>query len=111
MFKRALADEFDALVCLKTLCCQSGNEESVLKGSAKLTTHPSGLFTVAVCLMSSYSRNCDSNDARWILIFIKIIVRNFSSLSTKITFLVIILEVLTKNVLVKKIINHQSIKF
>lgn len=50
MFKRALSDEFEALLCLK-ICAR--NED----GALKLVDHPSGLFTVAVCVMSNYSRS------------------------------------------------------
>lgn len=50
MFKRALGDEFEVLLCLK-ICAK--NEE----GAAKLVEHPSGLFTVAVCVMSNYSKS------------------------------------------------------
>ena len=51
MFKRALADEFEALLCLKVICAR--NQE----GASRLAEHPSGLFTVAVCVMSNYSKS------------------------------------------------------
>ncbi len=51
MFKRALSDEFEALLCLKTICSRSQ------EGALRLADHPSGLFTVAVCVMSNYSRS------------------------------------------------------
>ncbi|TRY74025.1 hypothetical protein TCAL_01540 [Tigriopus californicus] len=50
MFKRALSDEFEALLCLK-ICARSED------GALKLVDHPSGLFTIAVCVMSNYSRS------------------------------------------------------
>ena len=50
MFKRALGDEFEALMCLKAA---SKSEE----GASRLVEHPSGLFTVAVCVMSNYSKS------------------------------------------------------
>ena len=50
MFKRALGDEFETLLCLKV---SSRNED----GALKLVEHPSGLFTVAVCVMSNYSKS------------------------------------------------------
>lgn len=58
MFKRALGDEYDALLCLR-LVCGGGGEDSAASqannlGAAKLVSHPSGLFTVAVCVMSNY---------------------------------------------------------
>ena len=50
MFKRALGDEFETLVCLK-ICSKCED------GAFKLVQHPSGLFTVAVCVMSNYSKS------------------------------------------------------
>ena len=47
LFKRALADEHEALLCLR-LC--AGTED----GARRLVDHPSGLFTVAVCVMSNF---------------------------------------------------------
>jgi hypothetical protein len=83
MFKRALGDEYETLVCLKLICGSSaieaqdvaswalkqdmGNhhqhqqnqqqEQQQQVGAAKLVSHPSGLFTVAVCVMSNYSKS------------------------------------------------------
>jgi len=45
-------DEFETLLCLRALC-SSGEVE----GAARLADHPSGLFTVAVCVMSNYSKS------------------------------------------------------
>ncbi|QQP49434.1 Uncharacterized protein FKW44_010110, partial [Caligus rogercresseyi] len=50
MFKRALNDEFETLVCLK-ICSRSDD------GVQRLAEHPSGLFTIAVCVMSNYSKS------------------------------------------------------
>ena len=50
MFKKALADEHECLLCLK-LCAES--EE----GGLRLVEHPSGLFTIAVCVMSNFSKS------------------------------------------------------
>ena len=50
VFKKALADEHECLLCLK-LCAEA--EE----GSLRLADHPSGLFTVAVCVMSNFSKS------------------------------------------------------
>uniref|UniRef100_A0A0K2T3M1 GBD/FH3 domain-containing protein n=1 Tax=Lepeophtheirus salmonis TaxID=72036 RepID=A0A0K2T3M1_LEPSM len=50
MFKRALNDEFEILVCLK-ICSRSDD------GVQRLAEHPSGLFTIAVCVMSNYSKS------------------------------------------------------
>ena len=50
MFKRALSDEFEVLLCLK-ICSKSED------GAMKLVEHQSGLFTVAVCVMSNYSKS------------------------------------------------------
>ena len=50
VFKKALADEHECLLCLK-LCAES--EE----GGMRLVEHPSGLFTVSVCVMSNFSKS------------------------------------------------------
>ena len=50
VFKKALADEHECLLCLK-LCAES--EE----GGMRLVEHPSGLFTIAVCVMSNFSKS------------------------------------------------------
>jgi hypothetical protein len=50
VFKKALADEHECLLCLK-LCAEA--EE----GSLRLSDHPSGLFTVSVCVMSNFSKS------------------------------------------------------
>ena len=50
MFKRALNDEFETLMCLKT-CSKSED------GALKLVAHPTGLFTVSVCVMSNFSKS------------------------------------------------------
>ena len=47
LFKRALADEHETLLCLR-MC--AGTED----GARRLIDHPSGLFTVAVCVMSNF---------------------------------------------------------
>ena len=50
VFNKALADEHETLVCLK-LCAES---EAGLKGVAE---HPSGLFTISVCVMSNFNKS------------------------------------------------------
>jgi len=50
IFKRALADEHETLLCLR-LC--AGSED----GARRLVDHPSGLFTIAVCVMSNFSKS------------------------------------------------------
>ena len=50
MFKKALSDEFETLLCLK-ICAKFED------GALKLVEHHSGLFTVAVCVMSNYSKS------------------------------------------------------
>ena len=50
MLKRALSDEHQALLCLQ-LCSE------VEEGSRKMAEHPSGLFTIAVCVMSNFSKS------------------------------------------------------
>jgi hypothetical protein len=50
MFKKALSDEFETLQCLK-ICAKFED------GALKLVEHHSGLFTVAVCVMSNYSKS------------------------------------------------------
>ena len=50
VFKKALADEHECLLCLK-LCVEA--EE----GGLRLVDHPSGLFTVSVCVMSNFSKS------------------------------------------------------
>ena len=50
VFKKALVDEHECLLCLK-LCAES--EE----GGMRLVEHPSGLFTIAVCVMSNFSKS------------------------------------------------------
>ena len=50
VFNKALADEHTTLVCLK-LCAES---EAGLKGVAE---HPSGLFTISVCVMSNFNKS------------------------------------------------------
>ena len=50
VFKKALADEHECLLCLK-LCAEA--EE----GSMRLADHPSGLFTISVCVMSNFSKS------------------------------------------------------
>ena len=50
MFKRALNDEFETLMCLK-ICSRSED------GALKLVAHPSGLFTISVCVMSNFSKS------------------------------------------------------
>ena len=54
MFKRALGDEYDTLLCLKLICGEDADSHQHNVGAAKLVSHPSGLFTVAVCVMSNY---------------------------------------------------------
>ena len=54
MFKRALGDEYDTLLCLKLICGEDAASHQHNVGAAKLVSHPSGLFTVAVCVMSNY---------------------------------------------------------
>ena len=48
VFNKALADEHETLVCLK-LC--AGTET----GLNSIADHPSGLFTISVCVMSNFS--------------------------------------------------------
>lgn len=50
VFKKALADEHECLLCLK-LCAESED------GSLRLAEHCSGLFTVSVCVMSNFSKS------------------------------------------------------
>ena len=50
VFKKALADEHECLLCLK-LCAESED------GGLRLVEHPSGLFTVSVCVMSNFSKS------------------------------------------------------
>ena len=50
MFKKALSDEFETLLCLK-ICAKFED------GALRLVDHHSGLFTVAVCMMSNYSKS------------------------------------------------------
>ena len=50
MFKKALSDEFETLLCLK-ICAKFED------GALRLVEHHSGLFTVAVCMMSNYSKS------------------------------------------------------
>jgi len=50
VFKKALADEHECLLCLK-LCGESED------GGLRLVDHPSGLFTVSVCVMSNFSKS------------------------------------------------------
>ena len=50
VFNKALADEHETLICLK-LCTDS---EAGLGSMAK---HPSGLFTISVCVMSNFSKS------------------------------------------------------
>ena len=50
MFKKALGDEFETLLCLK-ICAKFED------GALRLVEHHSGLFTVAVCMMSNYSKS------------------------------------------------------
>ncbi len=50
MFKKALSDEFETLLCLK-ICSR------VEDGALKLVEHHSGLFSAAVCVMSNYSKS------------------------------------------------------
>lgn len=50
MFKKSLNDEFETLLCLK-VCSKSED------GALRLVDHHSGLFTVAVCVMSNYSKS------------------------------------------------------
>ncbi len=58
MFKRALADEFEALLCLRACARAPENGAGGAEdGAARLAAHPSGLFTVAVCVMSNYSKS------------------------------------------------------
>ena len=49
-FRRALTDEYDCLICLKhCLRCE--------KTAAKLAGYSHGLYTVAVCIMSNFSKS------------------------------------------------------
>ena len=50
VFKKALADEHECLLCLK-LCVEAED------GGLRLVEHPSGLFTVSVCVMSNFSKS------------------------------------------------------
>ena len=50
VFKKALADEHECLLCLK-LCVEAED------GSMRLADHPSGLFTISVCVMSNFSKS------------------------------------------------------
>merc|ERR1719507_2663627 len=50
VLRRALSDEHQALLCLK-LC--SDMEE----GALRMSEHPSGLFTVSVCVMSNFTKS------------------------------------------------------
>ena len=50
VFKKALTDEHETLVCIK-LCAESE------AGLRRVADHPSGLFTVAVCVMSNFSKS------------------------------------------------------
>ena len=50
VFNKALADEHETLICLK-LCAES---EAGLNGVAE---HPSGLFTISVCVMSNFNKS------------------------------------------------------
>ena len=50
VFKKALADEHECLLCLK-LCVESED------GGLRLVEHHSGLFTVSVCVMSNFSKS------------------------------------------------------
>jgi hypothetical protein len=50
VLKRALSDEHQALLCLK-LCSEAED------GALKMAEHPSGLFTVSVCVMSNFSKS------------------------------------------------------
>jgi len=50
VFKKALADEHECLLCLK-LC---GETE---EGGLSLVNHPTGLFTISVCVMSNFSKS------------------------------------------------------
>ena len=48
--KKALSDEYEALLCLK-LCAEMED------GALKISEHSSGLFTVSVCVMSNFSKS------------------------------------------------------
>ena len=48
--KKAQSDEYQTLFCLKTCTDQDD-------GALKILDHPSGLFTVAVCMMSNFSKS------------------------------------------------------
>ena len=48
--KRALADEYEALLCLK-MCAEMED------GALKIPEHSSGLFIVSVCVMSNFSKS------------------------------------------------------
>ena len=48
--KRALSDEYEALLCLK-MCAEMED------GALKISEHSSGLFTVSVCVMSNFSKS------------------------------------------------------
>ena len=50
VFRKSLIDEHKTLACLK-LCAES--EE----GHRNIAQHPSGLFTIAVCVMSKFSKS------------------------------------------------------
>ena len=50
VFKKALADEHECLLCLK-LCAEHED------GGLRLVDHPSGLFTISVCVMSNFSKS------------------------------------------------------
>ena len=50
VFKRALGDEHELLGCVRELV-------QVKAGLQRLAHHPSGLFTVSVCVMSNFSKS------------------------------------------------------
>ena len=50
VFNKALADEHETLICLK-LCAETET------GLNSIAEHPSGLFTISVCVMSNFSKS------------------------------------------------------
>ena len=50
VFNKALADEHETLLCLK-LCAATDT------GLSNIAEHPSGLFTISVCVMSNFSKS------------------------------------------------------
>ena len=74
MLRRALSDEHQALLCLKlcsdmeevgpllvALLQKSSRDPNVethlIQGALRMSEHPSGLFTVSVCVMSNFTKS------------------------------------------------------